>query len=246
MIKNYESFEQVITDLKENPIEEGGEVYHPIPFSEFESLTVSSNAEEVSKKLKLIFDEVKTNSKKTINDVTALDVGANAGLYTFTFAKAGAKVVCFEPNERYSAIGQFIVKNKDLSVVWYPHEFKTEDIKGKFFDCALILSVFQWMSYGGDDRMQKARENLKYISKVSKLLFFELGFNAGGACLKTSKLNHYAALIKFLKENTFYNYFKLLGKTKLWRRNTRFLVLCSNEPTLDDNFLRRFIRSINI
>jgi len=35
---SYESIESVIEELEENPVEAGGNIYHPIPFPEFSHL----------------------------------------------------------------------------------------------------------------------------------------------------------------------------------------------------------------
>ena len=38
----YATVEEVVKDLERNPVEEGGHIYHPIPFSEFSRVLSAS------------------------------------------------------------------------------------------------------------------------------------------------------------------------------------------------------------
>jgi len=170
-----------------------------------------------------------------------LDVGANAGFYTFSLAQEGAVVTAFEPHPRYSKIGAFLAVEKKLDVSWNGRAFDPESVAGRSFDAALLLSTFQWMASGGKD-LEPATEQLRTISAVCKYTIFELGFNAGKSAIPTDKWNHYAELIGLLRRSTSYDSFKLIGTTRLWRSCKRYLVLCSNDPSLDDGFINRLIR----
>jgi hypothetical protein len=237
------NIEEIIEDLKNNPVEKNGELYHPIPFPEFDGLTTSSKPKGVfekwdiiSKTVKIIFGEKK--------DFRVLDVGANAGFYTFNFAKDGAIVKSFECHDRYKNIGGVIAKEKNLPVEWNPIAFRSNSIqKEEQFDLALLLSVYQWMA-NGNVNDKEAKSSLKLISDQSDYLFFELGYNSGKSCVRTNKWFHYAEMIRFLQESTSYTNFKLVGKTRLWGGRKRYLILCSNNPKMEDKgwpaFLRKF------
>ena len=86
-----------------------------------------------------------------------------------------------------------------MNVEWHPQVFEKSLIKGQKFDTAFMLSMFQWMANGGKN-LEEAKNNLKYVSEISNSLVFELGYNTGASCLRTSKLNHYAELISFLQK----------------------------------------------
>lgn len=242
---NYQTIDEVVKDLEENPVEVRGNIYHPIPFPEFNHLKTSSNEESVQQKwnfIKNACDEIFENS---FFGKRVLDVGANGGFYSFTMAKLGAEVVAFEPHERYAPIGQFLAKSKGLPVTWYPKGYDPDSIDGQSFDVGMLLSVFQWMC-AGDGNTEKALAELKKISQTCKYLFFELGFNHGKSCIKTRKKNHYAHLINYLKTHTAYQNFRLITKTNLWQGNNRYLVLCSNDSSQEDSGLRKIIRSFHI
>lgn len=236
----------IIKDIEQNPVETKGQIYHPIPFPEFEHLTTSSNKEAVYAKWKLIkrwMDQIYGADYKNLN---VLDVGSNAGFYTFSLAKSGASLKSFECHERYSYIGKAIAEEKNLKVDWIPEAFHCKAITSKDkYDAALLLSVFQWMAEG-DIRNQEALDSLKLISDQSDYLFFELGFNSGKSCVRTSKLNHYAEMIQFLKRSTSYTNFKLIGKTRLWRGRKRYLILCSRNAKIEDSGYPSFLRKIKI
>jgi len=242
---NYSSIQEIVEDLETNPVESGGHIYHPIPFSEFKHLTTSSNMDEVYKKWNLIKHILMKITSSDLRKLNALDIGANAGFYTFNLAKEGAAVTSFEPHPRYAPIGKFIAKKKELNVNWNGNPFDFESVEKYRFDIAFLLSVFQWMAAGGK-KMEEACKNLKNISSICENMIFELGYNKGKSCIKTKKLNHYAELIQFLKEHTDYKHFKLIGTTKLWKTTRRYLVICSNDARFSDSALYKFVRAIRI
>lgn len=241
----YTNIEDVVADLKKKPVEKKGHLYHPIPFEEFSSLKTSSNEQEAKRKLGLITNIINRYLEKDVKDIKVLDIGANAGFYTFSLAKMGADVTAFEPHPRYGPIGSFIAEYKKLPVKWHSSAFKKSFVEGDNFDIALMLSVFQWMARGGK-HLDRAVSRLKYISKVSETLIFELGYNRGNSCLRTKKFNHYAELVKLLQRYTRYNSFKLLGTTKPWGSGKRFIVLCSVNEEWSDTGLTRLLRTIRI
>jgi len=233
--------EDIVKQIKDNPIESKGELYHPIPFPEFDGLTTSSNPKGVYEKWAIISKTLHSifGDKK---DLRVLDVGANAGFYTFNFAKNGASVKSFECHDRYKSIGKDIAEAKKIPVEWIPEAFHSQSLsENEHFDVALLLSVFQWMA-GGDIENKEALDSLKLISNRSDYLFFELNFNSGKSCLKTKKWAHYAAMIRFLEHSTSYSNFKLVGKTRLWGGRKRYMILCSNNTTFEDKGYQAFIR----
>ena len=241
----YNDINEIIRDIELNPLERSGHIYHPIPFPEFSNLRTSSNSKQVYKKWRLIKEVLNKIYPGGLNGVRILDIGANAGFYTFSLAQEGAEVIAFESEPRYSAIGQFLAIEKRLPATWYDVPFKREVVSGQQFDVALALSVFQWMADGGN-RLRKAIDDLRAISEISRFLIFELGFNKGTSCIRTRKLNHYAELVRFLNHNTVYDHFMLLGITRLWASSPRYLVLCSHEERFEDPALRRIMRMIRI
>ncbi len=236
--------QELAQKAKEQPIEKLGDIYHPIPFEEFSGLKTSSNHKAVEKKWGLIKSTLETIYGGEIKGKKVLDVGANAGFYSFNFAKMGNAVTSFEIIERYSEIAKAVVKEKDVDVDWFAEPFRADfSLPHKKYDVALLLSVYQWMAEGGP-KQDYANESLRKISEVSDYLVFELGFNKGKSCIKTDKFNHYKELIRLLEENTTYSNFKLIGKTRLWGYYTRFLVICSNNPELEDEGFRKFVRGL--
>lgn len=241
----FKTIDDVLANLKEDPIEKKGHIYHPIPFQEFNSLQTSSNIDQAYKKLNLITSTTKYFFNKEMGELRILDIGANAGFYTFSFAKLGASVTAFEPHKRYGPLGSFIADYKKLPVQWHSSAFSRKSVKNESFDVTLMLSVFQWMA-GGGKKIEKAIKDLNYISSISKTLIFELGYNKGSSSMDTNKLNHYAELIRFLEDNTSYTRFRLLGKTKPWGSGKRFIVLCSDDHNWDDQVFLKLLRKIRI
>lgn len=247
-MKKNPSLAALIEKLEKEPLERTGHLYHPIPFPEFDHLKISSNKKEVYKKWNIINGTVHRIFNGNITGKTVLDIGANAGFYTFNFAKQGASVTAFEPHSGYSTLGQRIIAEKNLpgTVHWFNDNYQwLESMPCERFDLGLILSTYQWMAAGGKE-MEYASNALKHLSGKVNYLFFELGFNNGNSHLKTDKLNHYAHLIEHLNQHTDYTYFNYLGKTRLWRNNIRYLVLCSNDSNWQDSRIRKLIAQWHI
>jgi len=241
----YESIDDIVKDLEDNPVEATGNIYHRIPFPEFDHLKTSSDAEAVEHKWSVIEQACERLFDNNFSGMQVLDVGANGGLYTFSLAKRGAEVVSFELHPRYALVGQFLAETKQLPVTWHPMGFDPKIVEGKSFDVALMLSVYQWMC-GGDGADEKSINELRFISQHCKYLFFELGFNQGKSCIKTTKMNHYGHLIRYLRRHSDYKNFRLLTKTSLWGGYKRFLVLCSNDSNQEDSLSRKLIRSLPV
>lgn len=238
--------EVLAAEIKQKPIETTADIYHPIPFEEFKDLSISSNEKEVRNKWRIIENTAEELFGGDMHGRKVLDIGANAGFYTFGFSKKGAAVSSFEPHERYKDLGLKIIEEKKLDIRWENNVVQVNHpyLKDKY-DLALMLSVYQWMAEGGN-ALSYAESCLQKISEQSEYLIFELGFNKGKSNLKTTKFNHYRALITMLDEKTMYKNFKLLGKTRLWKGSSRYLVLCSNNSLYDDAGLQKIIRKINL
>lgn len=237
---------EVVEEIRNNPVEAKGHIYHRIPFPEFDGLTTSSKQKGVNKKWEMIVQYSKQLFGKSLKGRRVLDVGSNAGFYTFNFANEGSVVKSYELHDRYSIYGKVISEEKKVDVEWLPEAFTSKSLnEDEHFDIALLLSVFQWMA-AGDINDKESRKSLHSISTHSDYLFFELGFNKGKSCVRTNKFNHYAEMIRFLREVTAYKFFKLVTKTRIWGGHSRYLVICSNNQEMDDIGIRRLIRSANI
>lgn len=230
--------DEIIEDLKQNPIERYGEIYHPIPFKEFSGLKISAGIKSAYRKLNLILDIYGKNGN--FENARLLDIGANAGLYTYEFALRGTQVDAVEPNKRYFEIGQKISWNYDLPIRWFDKPINFEFLNNKKYDVCLMLSVFQWIS-NGNKELEHGKQILRRISECTDILFFELGCNSGKSSINIPPDVHpYRWIKKLLQQNTIYNYFRILGTTTPWgKHSTRYLFVCSHR-NLNLNIQSRF------
>jgi SAM-dependent methyltransferase len=242
---NYQTIPELVADLEAHPVEKRGSIYHPIPFPEFGHLKTSSDRAEVQAKWTMIERALLDCFPSGLAGKRILDIGANAGFYTFSLAQKGAEVTAFESHPRYGPIGRFLAAEKKLNVRWRDSAFDAGTIEGERFDAALMLSVFQWMAEGGNN-WTAAAASVRAVSEISDCLIFELGYNRGESCLRTTRWNHYAELVRMLRETTAYQHFKLLGQARIWRGAPRFLILCSHRREFEDSLARRVIRAIKI
>lgn len=217
--------QEIADSIEKNQYELSGHIYHPVPFPEFQHLKTSSNPKSAYAKWSLISQALR--SLPTCADLTVLDVGANAGFYSFSFAKLGASVDAYEPHEHYARIGHQIVEATGLPVQWYNKPLEQGDII-KQYDVAIMLSVFQWMSHG-NAQLEEATKVLQNVAAASRYLFFELGCNQGKSAIMT-KGRPIVWIWNLLQAQTFPKQVSFLGATTAWGRKRRYLFVCSEEP----------------
>lgn len=229
----YSSVAEIVKDLEHRPIESGGHIYHPIPFPEFDHLTTSTSREETLVKRAKIEAVLRTRFGGSFEGRRILDIGANGGFYSFHFASLGASVTSYEGHERYGPIGAFLAAQPRVAnVEWHDQYFGQADLKGRHFDAALMLSVFQWISRG-DEGLADAKTLLRGISDHADALVFELGFNAGASAITTRRRNHVKALDRLLGENTSYDRHTYLGSTQAWQRARHLFISTRGPPAID-------------
>jgi SAM-dependent methyltransferase len=223
------SLDALVQSIKSDPIESTGDIYHPIPFAEFKLLKPAVDEKVVYQKYRLIRSALPIDNFK---GVKILDVGANAGFFSYKFAQLGASVDAIEPSGRYYEIGKVVASHFDLNVTWFHQSVGIDFLQGKNYDIALMLSVFQWISQG-NRKLDSAKSILSEISLRADYLFFELGCNWGKSAIETNT-SGLPWIVQLLHECTPYSQIGYLGTTRLWGgrwagwRYNRFLFCCTN------------------
>jgi SAM-dependent methyltransferase len=214
-----ENLLQIAEWIRQHPQEAGGDLYHPLPFEEFRSLRISSKAQASEQKWRLI--ERTRGTGASFAGLNALDVGANAGFFSFSLAQRGARVDAFEPHEHYVSLGRRIVEATSLDVTWFQQPLMAGDLAGRHYDLALMLSVFQWISEG-NRRLDHAIEVLRAVARSTRTLYFELGCNAGKSAIEVDG----SALLwtwRLLRRHTAPKRVHYLGSAAAWGRARRYL-----------------------
>jgi SAM-dependent methyltransferase len=210
--------------VRQNPQEAGGDIYHPLPFEEFHSLRTSSRASASAGKLRLI--ERTLGPRADLSGRTVLDVGANAGFFSFSLAQRGARVDAYEPNEYYVSLGRRIVEATSLNVTWFQQPITTGDLAGKQYDIALMLSVFQWISQG-NSQLDHAIEILETVARCTDTLYFELGCNAGKSAIEIDS-HSLPWIYRLLRRHTAPRRVHYLGSETAWGRSRRYMLAATN------------------
>jgi SAM-dependent methyltransferase len=206
--------------VRQNPREAGGDIYHPLPFEEFRTLRTSSKASASEDKWRLI--ERSLGSRADLAGKTILDVGANAGFFSFSMAQRGARVDAYEPHEYYVSLGRRIAQATSLDVTWFQRPLTAGDLAGKHYDIALMLSVFQWISEG-NQRLDQAVELLETVARSTRTLYFELGCNAGKSAIEVDGATAWGRARRYMFAATGEN----LRLTRRQRTITRLLEFAS-------------------
>jgi SAM-dependent methyltransferase len=218
-----ESLLEIAEWLRRNPQEAGGDLYHPLPFPEFDSLRTSSRAPASARKWHLIERSLHSSA---LTGASALDVGANAGFFSFSLAKLGARVDAYEPHAHYVSLGERIANATSLDVTFIGRPLVPDDLRGKHYDVALMLSVFQWISEG-NRRLAHAVDVLRAVSTCTNTLYFELGCNAGKSAIQV-KGNSLVWTYSLLKEFAAPKRVYYLGSATAWGRARRHMFVVTD------------------
>lgn len=229
----YETLEEIAAELEANPVERSGHVYIPIPFSEFARLKSSTDPARARRKLEIVERVIDRRKKLGLPWERVLDIGANAGLFTFALAESGAVVTAYEPHPRYGPIGSEIARLRSPRVDWFPRAFTEDDLTDETWDVALMLSTFQWIT-DGDKRLDEGLRLLRRLSERTACLVFELGLNSGKSTITTQKRNHVCVIDALLRKHTVYENVRLIKASRIWPsralwRGWRFMFACSND-----------------
>lgn len=223
----YASVDEIVTDLEQHPVERAGHVYHAIPFPEFAHLSSSADAETAQRKLELVTSVVVRRRELGLPCDRLLDIGANAGLFTFSLAAQVESVTAYEPHPRYGPIGEYLAQARVDNVDWHARPFSIEEI-AQSWDVALMLSTFQWITEG-DRLLAQGRELLRALSRQTACLIFELGLNSGKSAVTTRKRNHIAWIYRLLRTSTDYAHVRLVGRSRPWGGGWRYTFVCSRD-----------------
>jgi hypothetical protein len=137
-------------------------------------------------------------------------------------------VDAYEPHAHYADIGGRIVEATGLQVQWLNKRLEEEDLVGKEYDVALMLSVFQWVSRG-NEQLEQATSLLQAVSRSARVLFFELGCNHGKCAIHTDE-RPIAWVWRLLQQNTTPKHVCFLGSTAPWSRARRYVFACADDP----------------
>jgi ubiquinone/menaquinone biosynthesis C-methylase UbiE len=229
----YTTIDEMVADLVSRPVEANGHIYHPIPFPEFAALRSSANEAAVQEKGRRVRAVLERRRSLRLPYARMLDVGANAGYFTFSLAPMLESVTAYEPNERYSAIGQSLAPLRAPNVEWRARAFDEAEVGSERWDVALMLSTFQWISRG-DEALPRARRLLRSLSERTSCLIFEIGLNQGASAITTQKRNHVAAIYRLLSDSTAYPAIRYAGCHRMWPerspwRGWRHMFVCSHD-----------------
>jgi hypothetical protein len=219
----------IVDSIEAQPLEPSAHLYHPIPFEAFNHLSSAVNVAEANKKFQLITNALPYS---TFDNRKILDIGANAGFFSYEFASLGGQSDAIEPHPRYYDIGMKVSAHYQAKVSWHNQELNLDFLRDKKYDIGLMLSVFQWISRGNSD-LTNARNLLLKVSETTEYLFFELGCNWGKSAIKING-NALPWIANLLRENTIYAGIWYLGMLRPWgdRLNSfrfkRYLFCCSN------------------
>lgn len=186
-----QTINEVVRWIEAHPLEPNAHLYHPIPFDGFEHLRSSSGNRNAHMRWKSIRRAL---AGIDLRGLRVLDVGANAGFFSYQFALEGAIVDALEPEPKYWKLGNEISRLVGANVTWIRKNMDWQFLQGRRYDVVLMLSVFQWITHG-NEKLEEGKQLLKKISQIADYLVFELGCSHGYSAIRTSGLPQISSLV---------------------------------------------------
>ena len=225
-------------ELEAMPIEGASHSYQPIPFPEFAHLKTSIDLASLEAKLDLVRLVIERRRRLGLPGERLLDVGANAGFFSFSLAPAMKTVTAYEPHPRYATIGEALARERAQNVEWVHRPFTSLDAQSGEWDVALMLSVFQWITEGGT-RLDEGRQILSELSRHVACLVFEQGLGAGASAIPATRRNHVSQIYELLRSSTTFEHVRLARSARLWKtrvpwRAWRHTFVCSHDDAFPE------------
>lgn len=146
-----------------------GYTYHPIPFKEFNDIAYHRDISSCDERFKTISAVANLNSGDRL-----LDIGANVGFFSFSFAKEGAIVDAIELQSESFEIGAALAKLYSQNVCYINHPISQKLLShlDNEYKCTLLLSVFHWILK--QCGRAEAINILRNIAQRSEIVIFEV------------------------------------------------------------------------
>jgi len=208
--------DQLIGAIKGNHLANLGEVYHPIPFREFQGLTTQVRPTASYKRLGMILCMCSDFRGKRI-----LDLGCNVGFYSFSLAKRGAVVTALDLVPERIDLARTIAEIYETPVDFQERPATPEFFEqlGERFDAVLCFSMLQWVI--AQDGREAGDRLLRAISDHSDSIFFDVPINRGKACLVCRPGEELAFVHNLLRDATSYDEVRHVGDVHPYGADTR-------------------------
>ena len=212
--------QELLTAIKRNHLANLGEVYHPIPFREFRSLTTQVHDKTSYSRLGMILSQYPDLHNKRV-----LDLGCNVGFYSFSLAKRGARVTGLDSSEQDIKLARELARIYEV-----PVDFQNRPVTPEFwqengvrYDIVLCFSMLQWVIAQSGQR--DGRQLLKTVSERSEALFFDVPVNRGKACLTCRAGQELAFVYDLLHDATAFRELVHVGDVHPYGTDTRHVFL---------------------
>lgn len=191
---------QLKKHIRNNPLVRFGDIYQPIPFSEFSGLKTQANDEASYRRLSMILNAIPNPENKTF-----LDLGCNVGFYLFSLAKRGAKVVGVDIDNKFIDISRMVSNIFNVKVKLYCSELSPEmfsdkgclvNYKNTTFDLISCFSVLQWVI--NNKGVKFGMETLRVMAEHCKMMIIDIPVNFGGVHLNSPPGEEVVCLDNFI------------------------------------------------
>lgn len=184
-------------------------VYHDLPFGIPEVPTPLRKDNE--RRTALLLDAYSFEGKR------GLDLGCCLGGLTFSLEQAGADIVGVDADPAAIEVACMVGEYYQSSATFVKSsiaDFLVSAIEEEeCFDFCLHCSVFMWVVYFSG--LEKALEDIRNLSRLTDVLFFEVSVGDGmaGEAMVQNGLHNIDLVIKCIEEASTFRLTKVLGKS---------------------------------
>lgn len=171
---------------------DGGYLYHPIPFKEFNKFLVHKKS--APSEWQVILDDYGSVDGKKI-----LDIGCANGFFSFNASMLGANIVAYEGDKLVYDVDEAIRKYKVIDNIKFVNKYFDDNVSMSIaddFDIAIMMNVHMWIyKQIGAERTMKMMRDLS--SKVGTL-YFQTSHKKSRGMFKVRELEDRESIEKYL------------------------------------------------
>jgi len=222
--------------IRSKPMVRMADIYHPLPFPEFQDLTTQADTEATYSRLGMILRVLGDPAGKKV-----LGLGCNVGFNVFSLAFRGCRVSGLDADSRFIDVARAVAKAKGIDAQFVdadldPGAFEAggvltrladhpeNDPQGKCWDLITCFSMLQWVTKMHD--LDYCRRVLGEMSRYTNALLVDIPVNCSGVYLAAPEGKEISWMEEFLRGACEFTEYRYVGKVAPYLVDPRYVFYC--------------------